>query len=968
MSNNSKYSGTTVSIPVKDVSFDTVVYQPSKPVLDSELTFMTDLNSAKLQDIIRSKIPTGWLDANFSKGFDPSSNGFGINATNEPNSFILYSKKQTPMLLNANGWLLQVGGTGINADNKVKITLPEAPSSTSRADLVFLEFWKVLVEANSTANKPASDKIYKFGNVQYAGVNLDDNIVNPTINFITTKRVQIQYRIRVATGPDFLSHPEGISDPNTVNPLGPNQNTIQDYVYTNAGVSFDDYGMYVAGDGSEQSRQDLGTVDGYIYAVPMFRIHRRNKGNFDTSNQNGSSVSIASNLPSDRPDGLFYDQISLNDIEDLRHAVSLGSFNLEEMLEKTLDEIYSGEYNQVLVKSKLEGNLESSNKSLFVDKIASSSQSNVNQLLSPNGQQRYYSDVPGSSRVIAKKTIADKVVGNPESSWSPSDRIRLNVLSLSGGASAVIKNSAPIVRFAESSGGSILTVNGTWENLGTTQAEFIIASTSGLTNQDIYISYELEFSRKGNKLTKPISSMLRVEDRRLTEDWGFLSVNDFDSSVSSFQRRRARKIPNRTVVTGFPDYAYTYRVSGGFNFSGIGNIYSYYVNSGGGTQFIIPSKIINNNDAAYVYSVYNVNAATFVRINGVQKNLNGTLSVSIPEQGSTILRFDISLIGGILEFDERTQSIVDLGRVDFYTVNGSGSTQVNLIGPNDEVVGYQSYFSDQTGVFASLASCYINGNLNGNVSITLEPQSNMLTLSFPFNTQPSDVIEIALLAKKTLTSADNLNIYYEYPEYKGITSRQNFGNGSNSFVRSKVLHAKKTLDIITNGTGAINSSEFLPKKYEPLIPKLPIVDEANTNLSQFTGTIHKSKPIIGGSYSLSTPYNTPYAAGKENFFTKQAVNQDKGSNLGGRFVSACEDGEANIHKIVCGALIEVVEQDGTNNFLPGELALKIETNYVSSDDIANEKNRITNSSSGQEKNTFDLFKLEGKPLIKLNSK
>lgn len=967
MSNNSKYTGTTVTLPVKDVSFDTVVYQPSKPVLDSELTLMTDLNSAKLQDIIRSKIPTGWLDANYSKGFDPTSNGFGINTTNEPNSFILFSKKQTPMLLNANGWLLQVGGTGINADNKVKITLPEAPSSTSRADLVFLEFWKVLVEASSTVNKPASDKIYKFGNVQYSGTNLDDNIVNPTINFITTKRVQIQYRIRVATGPDFLSHPEGISDPNTVNPLGPNQDPVQEYTYTNAGLSFDDYGMYTAGNGSEQSRQDLGTVDGYIYAVPMFRIHRRNKGNFATSNQNGSSVSITSNNPSDRPDGLYYDQISLNDIEDLRHSVSLGTFNIEEMLEKTLDEIYSGSYSQVLVKSKLEGNLESSNKSLFIDKIGPS-ESNVNQLLAPNGQQRYYSDVPGLSRVINKRAIADKVVGNPESGWASSDRIRINVAALSGGAVAVIKNENPVVKFSETSSGPILTVNGSWQNLGTTQAEFIIAATSGLTNQDLYISYELDFSRKGNKLTKPISNLLRVEDKRLTEDWGFISVNDFDNSVSSFQRRRVRSIPTRVAVSGFPDYAYTYRVSGGFNFSGIGNIYSYYVNSGGGTQFIIPSKVINNNDAAYVYSVYNVNAANYVRINGVQKNLNGTLSVSIPEQGSTILRFDISLVGGVLEFDERTQSIVDLGRVDFYTVSGSGSSQVVLIGSNDEVVGHQTYYTDQSGVFASVASCYVNGNLNGNVSITLEPQSNILSLSFPFNTQPSDVIQIALLTKKTLSSVDNLNIYYEYPEYKGITSRQNFGNNSNSFIRTKVLHAKKTLDIITNGTGAVNTSEFLPKKYEPLVPKLPVVDEALANLSQFTSTVHKSKVIIGGSYTLNTPYNTPYAAGKENFFTKQSINQEKGSRSGGRFVSACEEGEGSIHKIICGALIEVVEQDGTNNFLPGELALKVETNYVSSEDDNNQRNRITNSSSGETKNTFDLFKLEGKPLIKLNSK
>jgi hypothetical protein len=968
VSNNSKYSGTTVTLPVKDVSIDTVVYQPSKPVLDSELTFMTDLNSAKLQDIIRSKIPTGWLDANYSKGFDPQSNNFGVNTTNLPNSFILSSKKQAPMLLNANGWLLQIGGTGINADNKVRITLPEAPSATSRADLVFLEFWKATVEANSSVNKPTVDRIYKFGNTQYVGNNLEDNIVNPTINFITTKRVQIQYRIRVAQGPDFLLNPEGISDPNTVNPQGPNQNPISEYTYSNAGLIFDDYGMYIAGNGSEQSRQELGTVDGYIYAVPMFRIHRRNKGAFSTSNQNGSAISVTSGQLSDRPDGLFYDQISINDIEDLRHSVSLGSFNLEEMLQKTLDEIYSGSYSQVLVKSKLEGNLESAGKSLFIDKIASSTEPNVNQLVAPNGQQRYYSDVPGFSRIINKRTINNKVFGSIGADWSNSDRIRISVVSLAG-SSAVIRNQTPTVRFSQTSSGPVLTVNGTWQNLGTPEAEFTIAPTSGLTNQDLYITYDLSYTRKGNKLTKPLSNLLKVENVKGSgiDSWGFVSINDLDTSVSSFQRRRSRIIVPRSVVTGFPDYAFTYRVGGNFNFSGIGTMYSYHINSGGGTLFTIPSNIINTNDVAYVYSVFNLNTNSFVRINGVQKNINGTLSVSIPEQGSTILRFDLALVGGILEFDERTQSVVELGRVDFFTVNGNGNTAVVLIGLEDEIVtnGFQSYFSDQTGFFSSTASCYINGTLN-NVSVILEPNSNIMTLSFPFNTQVSDVIEIAVLYKKTLDQTDNLNIYYEYPEYKGITSRANFGNTSNSFVRSKVLYNKKTLDIITNGTGAVNTSEYLPKKYEPLIPKLPIANAANANLSEFIGTIHTSKNIIGGSYSLNTPFNTPYTPGNENFFTKQGVSQEKGTNQGGRFVSSAEDGEGSVHKIVCGALIEVVEQDGTNNFLPGELALKIETNYLNN----SPRNRITNSSTGETDNfnTFDLFKLEGKPLIKLNSK
>ena len=72
MSNNNKYPGTTTTLPIKNTGYDATIFYPSKPVLDSELNLVGDLSSAKLQDFIRSKMPSGWLDVNFSRGFDTS--------------------------------------------------------------------------------------------------------------------------------------------------------------------------------------------------------------------------------------------------------------------------------------------------------------------------------------------------------------------------------------------------------------------------------------------------------------------------------------------------------------------------------------------------------------------------------------------------------------------------------------------------------------------------------------------------------------------------------------------------------------------------------------------------------------------------------------------------------------------------------------------------------------------------------
>ena len=81
MSKNSKHDDTTETLGVENRSLDGVIFHPTKPVLDSELNLRADINSARLQDAIRSKVPSGWLDADYEIGFDESYEGYGINTT-----------------------------------------------------------------------------------------------------------------------------------------------------------------------------------------------------------------------------------------------------------------------------------------------------------------------------------------------------------------------------------------------------------------------------------------------------------------------------------------------------------------------------------------------------------------------------------------------------------------------------------------------------------------------------------------------------------------------------------------------------------------------------------------------------------------------------------------------------------------------------------------------------------------------
>ena len=321
-----------------------------------------------------------------------------------------------------------------------------------------------------TPNKPSQATIYRQGNVDAPpAVNLVDDIADPTIGTESTKRVQVQYRIRhtgqaeavnfktgngfsngnveaqgtqlipvnryrfvpadgttvegyiLVTGvgaiaPGDIITVDGI-DLTAVNgvPVGPqfdvssgvpatiaasitaaitgsvptaNATTFGDYsevvpatagdnltltstlttttsvdTAVNSAVSYDtvDNGLWVAGDGTEQAATDLGTVDGYAYAIPIAFVFRRNDasgtGGFDpVSNTNGSlsashggfvNTHGVGTIPagdSDRPDSNFHDVVVDGDLLDLRRHVTPGGVDLKAELESQMTALLDGNF------------------------------------------------------------------------------------------------------------------------------------------------------------------------------------------------------------------------------------------------------------------------------------------------------------------------------------------------------------------------------------------------------------------------------------------------------------------------------------------------------------------------------------------------------------------------------------------------------------------------------------------------
>ena len=299
--------GVTRFLSAAAQQFTAVVWQADKPPLDSELNLMSFADQEALAQVVRSQVHSGFF-------LDPTrcEADYQTDALNA-NQFVLAppaevsgSPETAPVLYaTVNGWVLPIAGSfmpesggGDSAANRVRLFPP--PTTDSRTDFVFLEVWQALVSANpSTVNKPSASELYKYGNTQYGGVNLADELEDPAAGFETTKRVQLQYRFRVVgsgdaggVSVDLVNYPDGLTDPMVLG-QGTAASPVGGMTFTNMREELLDPSLWRAGDGDPNNA--LGTVDGYVYAIPVCAVFRRNTSAFTAlssggvPNQNGAA-------------------------------------------------------------------------------------------------------------------------------------------------------------------------------------------------------------------------------------------------------------------------------------------------------------------------------------------------------------------------------------------------------------------------------------------------------------------------------------------------------------------------------------------------------------------------------------------------------------------------------------------------------------------------------------------------------
>lgn len=345
--------------------FTGIKFGYDKPILETELNEMQIIQEKARTSIVRKLLPSGFAEL-VNKEFS------GINIVYNPIDKGVNKLNHiaiAPSKVIVDGYELNLQGdfTINNVDEYVLVNLGEAPLTGEREDLVYLEVWFRTISSIDSIPEWS----YQDGNI------MDYSIVDDRVSDETSRRVAMCWNIRVANNIDFSKYPEGFGYKNALeySPIkaianGKISNSTNDskllYISANNEIFKDcefykDNNLWIAGrpDYTFQSSEIFGK---YTFALPLFKVKRRNKSMYSIDNFNGSLPYNTSLVQGDqiidsyikgdlnnniRPDRLSYDYITEEDLLDLRKTISVNDFKSDYYLNKGLKDLFTGELNTI---------------------------------------------------------------------------------------------------------------------------------------------------------------------------------------------------------------------------------------------------------------------------------------------------------------------------------------------------------------------------------------------------------------------------------------------------------------------------------------------------------------------------------------------------------------------------------------------------------------------------------------------
>lgn len=299
-------------------NYSEVVFQQAKPIMDADMNLAQQVQNYIRADIMRKLLKPGVVSMTATTGVTDIKNALRINGAT----------------VHMNGWLLNLYGNN-RTDLQSDIIFPPAPYSGTREDLAYVEAW--FEEVGTVGSKEDdSESIYRYGGINSG--TLANDLIDPVVGAEISRRIQLRWNIRTVSDVNFTSHANGVDDTVRVKARG---GSSSDTNYT-FGLVGD--GLFRAGDGTTQSCANLHCVDGYVYALPLFRVHRRNQTAYSSDNKDGAG---AYGTGGANPKGEYHDVIESEDITPIYPVASAYEQENDQQSDKAvLKELFAALHQQ----------------------------------------------------------------------------------------------------------------------------------------------------------------------------------------------------------------------------------------------------------------------------------------------------------------------------------------------------------------------------------------------------------------------------------------------------------------------------------------------------------------------------------------------------------------------------------------------------------------------------------------------
>jgi len=232
-------------------NFAAAVLSMGTPLTGEEFNFIQQIQNQLRASVFRAVMTDGFL---YKEGHTETEPGYGKYQSGIATDKIRIGPCQAMI----NGYLFDIMDS--NADPDTHYNVVTFSAGSGRTDLVFLEAWEEEI-APPGNEENLSSAVHLHGS--HDAVLLSNDFINPLAGVETTRRIQLKWRIRVVEDVDFVTHPKGVT---AAKALGGKE------LETQLGFTETRVGLFVAGDGTLASAVQLNTVDGYSYAVPMFKV------------------------------------------------------------------------------------------------------------------------------------------------------------------------------------------------------------------------------------------------------------------------------------------------------------------------------------------------------------------------------------------------------------------------------------------------------------------------------------------------------------------------------------------------------------------------------------------------------------------------------------------------------------------------------------------------------------------------